>query len=113
MANGQLPQGELIYYSPEGPAAEVSSAVPAPAAGVEAAGLPAAKLTAPQKRGAQYSFRNEILSRNLKTLHTSEYLSKNSQLNFALNLKPGLEYAAVFWVQLYSGCSPLCTAVSL
>ena len=32
-------------------------------------------------------------------------LSKNSQLNFALNLKPGLEYAAVFWVQLYSGCS--------
>ena len=97
MANGQLPPGELIYYSPEGPAAEVSSAVPVPAAGVEAAGLgtvpnlAAAKLTAPQKRGAQCSFRNEILSRNLKTLHTSEYLSKNSQLNFAM--------------QLYSGCS--------
>ena len=29
-------------------------------------------------------------------------LSKNSQLNFALNLKPGLEYAAVFWVQQHS-----------
>ena len=81
-------------YSPEGPAAEVSSAVPVPAAGVEEAGLgtvPNVACSQANCSSEKGAFRNETLSRNLKTQHTSRIASSI--------LSQGLS------MQLYSGCS--------